>query len=205
MTAAILQGVPATTLDADLWIDLPERQYIRVLNLCKKLGAKVIANTVVALTDDTLVNFHYRVDGVASFETESRRVVTVASLRSTLNTTPPPAPAHGRPCRFTRGRLPARLRHKAPPHIHADRVYVVASTCNAGGKNHSELPEEALVAVCKIADVRSPAHDHRKAVEAEAKCEPGLNARAWSARHPANASRIPLPKFNFPQLTPPLA
>jgi hypothetical protein len=31
MSAAILQGAPATTLDTDLWIDLPERQYVRVL------------------------------------------------------------------------------------------------------------------------------------------------------------------------------
>ncbi len=77
MTAAILQGVPATTLDADLWIDLPERQYIRVLNLCTKLGATVVANTVVALSDDTLVNFLYRVDGVASFATESRRALVL--------------------------------------------------------------------------------------------------------------------------------
>jgi len=70
MTAAILQGVPATTLDADLWIDLPPRQYIQVLNLCRKLGATVIANTVVSLTDDTLVNFVYRVDGLCSFAAE---------------------------------------------------------------------------------------------------------------------------------------
>ena len=70
MTAAILQGVPATTLDADLWIDLPPRQYIRVLNLCRKLGATVIANTVVALADDTLVNFVYSVDGLGSFSRE---------------------------------------------------------------------------------------------------------------------------------------
>jgi len=31
MSAAILQGVPATTLDTDLWLDLPPRQSIRVL------------------------------------------------------------------------------------------------------------------------------------------------------------------------------
>ncbi len=77
MTAAILQGVPATTLDADLWIDLRPRQYIRVLNICKKLGARVLANTVVALEDDTLVNFLYRVDGVASFPTEFRRALVL--------------------------------------------------------------------------------------------------------------------------------
>ena len=77
MTAAILQGVPATTLDADLWIDLPPRQYMRVLNLCVRLGAQVVANTVVSLQDDTLVNFLYRVDGLASFATEARRAVTL--------------------------------------------------------------------------------------------------------------------------------
>jgi hypothetical protein len=70
MTAAILQGVPATTLDADLWIDLPARQYMRVLNLCRKLGATVVANTVVSLSDDTLVNFVYHVDGLRSFSAE---------------------------------------------------------------------------------------------------------------------------------------
>lgn len=64
-------------LDANLWIDLPERQYIRVLNLCTKLGARIIANTVVALQDDTLVYFLYRVDGVASFATELRRAVVI--------------------------------------------------------------------------------------------------------------------------------
>jgi hypothetical protein len=65
MTAAILQGVPATTIDTDLWIDLPERQYIRILKICLGLGASVVTNTVVALEDDSLVNFLYRVDGLA--------------------------------------------------------------------------------------------------------------------------------------------
>ncbi len=53
MSGAILQGVPATTLDTDLWIDLPERQYMRVLRLCLGLGATMRANTVVELSDGT--------------------------------------------------------------------------------------------------------------------------------------------------------
>ena len=57
MSAAILQGVPATTLDTDLWIDLPPRQYMRTLNLCRGLGATVRANTVVDLTDGSAINF----------------------------------------------------------------------------------------------------------------------------------------------------
>lgn len=70
MTAALLQGVPVTTLDADLWVNLPERRYVRVLDICQRLGATILAKTVVALSDDTLVNFLYRIDGLESFETE---------------------------------------------------------------------------------------------------------------------------------------
>jgi hypothetical protein len=73
MSAAILQGVPATTLDTDLWIDLPSRQYIRILQLCTKLGATIRANTVVDLTDGSTVNFLYRVDGLGEFDDEFRR------------------------------------------------------------------------------------------------------------------------------------
>ncbi len=72
MSAALLQGVPGTTLDADIWIDLPERHYVKVLGICQKLGASTLAKTVVALVDDTLVNFLYRVDGLENFATERR-------------------------------------------------------------------------------------------------------------------------------------
>jgi hypothetical protein len=73
MSAAILQGVPATTLDTGLWVDLPARQYIRVINLCRRLGAAVRANTVVELSDGSLVNFLYEVHGLRSFDAEYRR------------------------------------------------------------------------------------------------------------------------------------
>lgn len=72
MSAAILHGVPATTLDTDLWVDLPERQYVKVLDIVTKLGGTVLARTVVALDDDTLVNFLYRVDGLKPFSEEFR-------------------------------------------------------------------------------------------------------------------------------------
>ena len=75
MTAALLQGVPVTTLDADLWINLPERRYVRVLDICQKLGATILAKTVVALSDDTLVNFLYRIDGLGNFEVESHSAI----------------------------------------------------------------------------------------------------------------------------------
>jgi hypothetical protein len=75
MSAAILQGVPATTLDTDIWIGLPERQYVRVLAVCQRLGATTLARTVVSLRDDTLVNFLYRIDGLAGFDAESKKAV----------------------------------------------------------------------------------------------------------------------------------
>lgn len=77
MSAAILQGVPATTLDTDIWIDLPERSYMRVLNLSRNLGATVLAKTAIALADESLVNFLYRVDGLNTFDWEYRRGVKV--------------------------------------------------------------------------------------------------------------------------------
>jgi hypothetical protein len=70
MNAALLQGVPVTTLDADLWINLPERRYVKVLDICQKLGGTILARTVVALTDDTIVNFFYRIDGLGDFASE---------------------------------------------------------------------------------------------------------------------------------------
>ena len=77
MSGAILQGVPATTLDTDIWIDLPSRQYIRLLNLCRSLGAEVVANTIVELSDGAQVNFLYHVDGLRSFNTEFRKAKRV--------------------------------------------------------------------------------------------------------------------------------
>ncbi|MBI2926238.1 MAG: hypothetical protein HYY24_11100 [Verrucomicrobia bacterium] len=73
MTAAILQGAPATTLDVDVWIDLRPRQYIRILNLCRRLGAEIVANTVVCFDGSLTLNFLYEVTGLDSFDDEYRR------------------------------------------------------------------------------------------------------------------------------------
>ncbi len=74
MAAAIAQGVMANTLDVDIWIDLPRRQYMRVLNLARRLGAAIAANTVVYLEDGTPVNFIYEVTGLGTFADEQRHV-----------------------------------------------------------------------------------------------------------------------------------
>ena len=88
MSAAILQGCPATTLDTDLWIDLPARQYMRVLRLCESLGAVIRANTVVDLSDGSVVNFLYRVDGLFSFDREFRRARRLKWLGTTVAVLP---------------------------------------------------------------------------------------------------------------------
>jgi hypothetical protein len=65
----------ANTLGVGLWIDLPSRQYIRLLNLSRRLGATIAANTVVYLEDGTPVNFVYEVTGLSGFTRERKQVI----------------------------------------------------------------------------------------------------------------------------------
>lgn len=70
MSAAILQGVPATTIDTDIWVDLNPRQFVRLTAVVLQLKGTMLAPTVVALEDDTVVNFLPRVDGIGGFSSE---------------------------------------------------------------------------------------------------------------------------------------
>ena len=88
MSGAILQGVPATTLDTDIWIDLNSRQYRRVLNLCRQLGATVRANTLVDLSDGSTVNFLYEMHGLRSFQYEYQRAKRVRWLQTAVAVLP---------------------------------------------------------------------------------------------------------------------
>ncbi len=88
MSGAILQGVPATTLDTDIWIDLSSRQYMRVLNLCRQLGATVRANTVVDLKDGSTVNFLYELHGLRGFQYEYQRAKRVRWLQTEVAVLP---------------------------------------------------------------------------------------------------------------------
>ena len=72
MSAAIVQGVMESTLDVDLWIDLPERQYMRVQNVARRCGATIGANTVAYLENGTPVNFVFNVDGLGPFAREMK-------------------------------------------------------------------------------------------------------------------------------------
>jgi hypothetical protein len=74
MSAAILQGAPGSTLDYDIWINLPPRQYIRVINVAHKLGAESFSNQAVAL-NGLSVDFVYEPHGLKSFRTELRNAV----------------------------------------------------------------------------------------------------------------------------------
>jgi hypothetical protein len=109
MSAAVLQGVPVVTHDVDLWIDLPARQYMQVVNLALQHGAKMVRNTVVELCDGMLVNFIYEVTGLGSFTEELRKA---RKLRF-----------HGceipvMPLESVRKSKAAVMRDKDPAHIH---------------------------------------------------------------------------------------
>jgi hypothetical protein len=73
MSAAVLQGVPVVTHDVDLWIDLPDRQYMKVMNVAVDCGAAIVRNTVAELSDGMLVNFIYAVTGLGGFAAEWRK------------------------------------------------------------------------------------------------------------------------------------
>lgn len=77
MSAANLQGILASTIDVDIWIGLPARQYVRVQNICRKLKATVQSANKVYLADDTPVDFIYEVAGLKDFASEYRRAVHV--------------------------------------------------------------------------------------------------------------------------------
>jgi hypothetical protein len=75
MSAAIVQGVMETTLDVDIWVDLPSRQYMHIQNLARSLGCSAGANTVVYTADGTPVNFIFGdVGGLGSFKAESKNI-----------------------------------------------------------------------------------------------------------------------------------
>src|SRR6267154_3593171 len=75
MSAAVLQGVPVATFDVDFWLDLPARQYMRVIRLAVAQGAKMVRNTVVELEDGTLVNFIFEITGLRGFAAEARKAL----------------------------------------------------------------------------------------------------------------------------------
>ncbi len=70
MTAAVLQGVMMNTLDTDIWVDLPTRQYMRLCNLICAQGGTALSPTLYVLEDGKLVNFLFAVTGLRKFAAE---------------------------------------------------------------------------------------------------------------------------------------
>jgi hypothetical protein len=69
-------------------LELPERRYVKALDIAKKLGAEILARTVVALDDDTLVNFLYRIDGLKTFADEYERAEVLEWLGRQIRVLP---------------------------------------------------------------------------------------------------------------------
>lgn len=68
--AAIRQGAPLMTVDYDFWVQLPERQYVRLLSIVQRQGGTIRAQTLYELSDGTQVNAIFQPDGLRSFQTE---------------------------------------------------------------------------------------------------------------------------------------
>jgi hypothetical protein len=86
--AAINQGAPLVTVDYDFWVHLPERQYIRLLNIVKRQGATIRTGTLYELADGTQVNVIFNPDGLQSFEQEFRHCSTGRLQRQPVRVLP---------------------------------------------------------------------------------------------------------------------
>ena len=67
----------ANTLDVDIWVDLPTRQYIRLWNLIRQQGGSAMTQTLYVLEDGKVVNFLFEVTGLRSFAAEYRHSLNV--------------------------------------------------------------------------------------------------------------------------------
>ena len=65
------------TVDTDIWVDLPVRQYVRILTIAQRIGARILSGNVLGLRDDQRVDFIYKIDGLASFNTEWKRATSL--------------------------------------------------------------------------------------------------------------------------------
>ena len=81
MTAAVLQGVMMNTLDTDIGVDLPTRQYIRLWNIIRAQGGVALSQTLYVLEDGKVVNFLFAVTGLRSFAMEFKNAVTAKMER----------------------------------------------------------------------------------------------------------------------------
>ncbi len=77
MTAAVYQGVMLNTMDTDIWVDLPTRQYMRLWNIIRSQGGSALSQTLYVLQDGKVINFLFAVTGLKSFTAEFRNALTL--------------------------------------------------------------------------------------------------------------------------------
>ena len=77
MTAAVYQGVMLNTMDTDIWVDLPTRQYIRLWNIIRSQGGSALSQTLYVLADGKVVNFLFEITGLKNFAAEYRNALLV--------------------------------------------------------------------------------------------------------------------------------
>jgi len=76
-SAVILQGIPATTLDTDFWVEVPSRRFVQLTVLW--LRGTMPVTTVAALADD--INTEYKKAGRLRWQ---RMIVRFLPLESIL-------------------------------------------------------------------------------------------------------------------------
>ena len=88
MTAAVYQGVMINTMDTDIWMDLPARQYMRLWNIIRSQGGSALSPTLYVLEDGKVVNFLFSVTGLKSFAAEYRHALSVKMEKLTVKVLP---------------------------------------------------------------------------------------------------------------------
>jgi hypothetical protein len=77
MTAAVYQGVMLNTMDTDIWVDLPTRQYMRLWSLIRSQAGSAMSQTLYVLEDGKVINFLFEITGLNSFAAEYSRALTL--------------------------------------------------------------------------------------------------------------------------------
>jgi len=77
MTAAVYQGVMLNTMDIDIWVDLPTRQYVRLWKIIRDQDGSALSQTLYVLEDGKVVNFLFEVTGLKNFAAEYRHALTL--------------------------------------------------------------------------------------------------------------------------------
>lgn len=70
-----MQGIMTNTMDVDIWVDLPTRQYMRLWNIVRRQGGTALSQTLYVLEDGKVVNFLFAVTGLRSFVAEYRQAL----------------------------------------------------------------------------------------------------------------------------------